>query len=100
MPERIAVHRIIRGDGASRETIEPGKLYNFPADELKDLEASGAVRDPRDDEKPARREPAASTRAVAEPVGEGEEQAGEGEEQAEKPAAGRRGRGRTDLDEL
>lgn len=105
MPDRIAVNRIIAGHGEDRTVIEPGERFNtnvlhLPAGELKRLDDNGVVRAPRerDIRRPEDTGPRVEAEAEAEPAGAAEAQPEEPVE--EKPAAGRRGRGRTDLDEL
>jgi hypothetical protein len=69
MADRIAVSRIVSGHGESRQVIEPGSRFDtkaFGIDDatLQKMDASGALRRPRD---PPRSAPAAAEPAAADP---------------------------------
>ena len=53
MPERVAVNRIVVGDGDNRKAIAPGTRFNtedygIDAEQLKKWDERGTVREPRD----------------------------------------------------
>jgi len=53
MPERVAVNRIVVGDGENRKAIAPGTRfntedYNISAEQLEKWDKNGTVREPRD----------------------------------------------------
>lgn len=46
MAKRIAIHTVVVVRDGKRKDVTPGTLFDFTADELKELEALGAVRKP------------------------------------------------------
>jgi hypothetical protein len=45
--ERIAVHRITRGHGITRQIILPGRIFSLTEQEAAVLDAQGSTADPR-----------------------------------------------------
>jgi hypothetical protein len=45
--ERMAIHRIIRGHGVSRQDIMPGRVFSLSQQEADRLDLEGATADPR-----------------------------------------------------
>lgn len=91
MPERIAVQRLIIGDGKARRMVMPGEIVDLDSETaaILDRRDPPAVRDPRAPRPETNVEAAAQVNRVAEPAGDTVEVASENITRGEADTGGK-----------
>ncbi|QGF21042.1 hypothetical protein MA12_gp34 [Pectobacterium phage MA12] len=84
MPKRIAVHTLVLTREGKRVTVKPGDLVDLTSDEVKELNALNAIRQPVNEspaETPAEEQVADKPKGDETPPAAGKKAGGKGKEE-------------------